>query len=85
MKQAHELLDDMGNAAGELRRKKHELARMKKSLRALSDDVKTFIILLDGEMTRPSDNLRGQRIAKMSNGLELKNDMVRRFSLGLRK
>lgn len=75
----------MGEIALELRRMKHARARMKKALRSLSDDVKTFIILLDAEMTRPSDVLRGQRIAKMTNGLQLKNDMARRFALGLKK
>lgn len=61
-----------------------ELRSAKKALRGLSDDVKNFLDALDVEMGKPSTFERGNRIAIAANALNLRNDIVRRYSLGLK-
>lgn len=61
-----------------------ELRSARKALRELSDDVKNFLAALDTEMKKPSSLERGNRVAIAANALNLRNDIVRRFSLGLR-
>ena len=53
------------------------------ALRSLSDTVLVFLVALDREMAQPSSAERGARVSKLSNALELRNDIVRRFTLGL--
>lgn len=60
-----------------------ELRSARKALRELSDDVKNFLAALDVEMKKPSSLDRGARVAVAANALNLRNDMVRRFSLRL--
>jgi hypothetical protein len=50
-------------------------------LRMLTTTVGRFVKLLDAEMARPSDVLRGQRIAQACNALENANDHAKRFGL----
>ncbi len=52
-----------------------------RALKALTRDVRAFLLLLDGEMKKPSTVERGKKIAALSNALELANDKVRRFTL----
>lgn len=60
-----------------------ELRKVKKDLRTLSDVVNAFLASLDEEMQKPYSDQRGRRIAALANGLNLQNDIVRRFTLGL--
>lgn len=60
-----------------------ELRSTRKALRQLSDDVKAFLAALDVEMRKPSSLERGQRVATAANALNLRNDTVRRYSLGM--
>jgi hypothetical protein len=75
---------DLGNCAVELRKKKHELRNSKKHLTALTNSVATCLRAMDEEMAKPSSPERGSRIAKISNALNLQNDIARRFGLGQR-
>lgn len=52
-----------------------------KECKSLTDFVKDYLVLLDHEMRQPSSPKRGERIAELSNKLQMKNDMVRRFTL----
>jgi len=45
--------------------------------------VRSFIDALDSEMRRPSSPERGKRIAYLSNQLDLSNDRLRFFDLGI--
>ena len=58
-----------------------ELRHAKKYLRELTRAVTQALAALDAEMKKPSTNERGQRIAKISNFLELQNDLAKRFGL----
>lgn len=57
--------------------------KLRKDLKDLTGFVKDFLVLLDHEMTKPSSVERGQRIGQLARRLEMKNDMVRRFTLEL--
>ena len=59
------------------------LRKLEKDLRGLTDDVRTYLKWLDEEMRKPSSPQRGSRIARASNSLEMRNNMVRRFTLGI--
>ena len=56
---------------------------LKKSLRTLSHSCFIFLRQLDEVMKGPSTPERGQKIAKLSNYLEMANDTVRRFALDM--
>jgi len=60
-----------------------EERKLKKALKELSLAVSRFLRLLDDTMTQPEGKARGQAIAKLSNDLEMANDLVRFFSLGV--
>lgn len=57
--------------------------KLRKSLKELTSYVKDFLVLLDHEMRKPSSVERGRRIGELARKLELKNDMVRRYTLEL--
>ena len=54
----------------------------KKYLTELSNAVSCSIKLIDKEMQTPSTRKRGQKIAHITNQLELQNDIAIRFGLG---
>lgn len=56
---------------------------LRKELHGLTDFVKDYLVLLDDAMRAPEGLARGKRIAELSNKLQMKNDMVRRFTLDL--
>lgn len=58
---------------------------LKKHLRDLTVCVTQCLAALDAEMLKPSTPERGSRIARISNALNLQNDIARRFGLGLTK
>ena len=62
---------------------KKQAREYKKALTELSDAVVTALNVLDIEMRQPSSPKRGEKIAQIANALNLKNDIVRRFTLGL--
>jgi hypothetical protein len=68
----------------EAQKLKRELNKQRKVLHDLTDEVWAFLQLLDKEMRKPSNPERGTRIAQLSNRLELQNDLIRRFRLGLK-
>ena len=55
----------------------------KKALRELSAVVSVNIKLLDEAMGEPESKERGQKIAAILNGLDMVNDSVRYFHLGV--
>lgn len=55
----------------------------KRDLKRLSDAVLVFLHLLDAEMMAPSTEMRGRRVAKLCNLLDLENDRVRFGALGV--
>lgn len=63
------------------RRKVRELT---KHLRDITACVTICLTHLDAEMARLSSPERGGRIARISNALNLQNDIARRFGLGER-
>lgn len=56
-----------------------------RELRRLSDYVKDFLVLLDYTMKQPESVDRGRRVADLANKLEMKNDIVRRFTLEINR
>lgn len=60
-----------------------EYRKLRKEFREYTDQVKAFIVLIDHTMKQPESVERGKRIADLTNKLELKNDSIRRFVLGL--
>lgn len=58
-----------------------ELKKFRKEFVGLTQFVKDYLVLLDHYMKQPESPERGKRIAALSNKLEMKNDMVRRFTL----
>lgn len=56
----------------------------RKHLVGLTKAVDYFLDVLDAEMKKPSDFERGQRIAKMCNGLNMANDSAKHFALGIK-
>jgi hypothetical protein len=62
------------------------MAKRCKYHRKLDDytrDIVRLIHVIDAEMKKPSDNARGKRMAAILNRLELGNDSVMRYTLGL--
>lgn len=64
--------------------KVREARELKKHLRDLTNTVTQCLAAYDAEMAKPSSPERGGRIAKISNALNLQNDIARRFGLGER-
>ena len=62
-----------------------EAKKLRKALTNLTGYVHSFLILLDYEMKKPSTPERGRRIADLANKLELKNDMITRFTLNKKR
>lgn len=62
------------------RRKNRDL---KKHLKDLTATVSCCLVTLDAEMAKPSSPERGGRIARISNALNLQNDIARRLGLGI--
>lgn len=63
---------------------KRKIRELTKHLRDLTGAVKLCLAALDAEMAKPSSAERGSRIAKISNALQMQNDIARRFGLGQR-
>lgn len=78
-KQADELLDAMVQKRLAAMR---DARNLKKHLRDLTATVKICLEHLDAEMAKPSSPERGGKIARISNALNLQNDIARRFGLG---
>lgn len=57
--------------------------KLRKEFKLHTDFVKDYLVLIDAEMRKASSPERGSRIAQLSNKLQMKNDMVRRFALDL--
>lgn len=74
-----ELLDKMSAERLTYMRQAREL---RKHLRDLTATVKICLEHLDAEMAKPSSPERGGKIARISNALNLQNDIARRFGLG---
>lgn len=55
----------------------------RKYLRELTAAVERHLSALDSEMSKPSDQERGRRVAALCNALELANDQALRFGLGV--
>lgn len=64
---------------------KRKVRELTKHLRELTDIVTQCLTALDAEMVKPSSPERGGRIAKISNALNLQNDLAKRFGLGITK
>lgn len=62
---------------------KKQAREYKKALLELSDAVVVALNVLDTEMRQPSSPRRGEKIGRIANALNLQNDMVRHFTLGL--
>lgn len=58
---------------------------MKKHLTDLTSVVTQCLAAYDAEMCKPSTPDRSGRIAKISNALNLQNDIAKRFGLGITK
>lgn len=59
-----------------------ECQDLRKHLKNLTQLVTSYILKIDEEMVRPYSHQRGGRIARLTNGLEMANDMARHFGLG---
>lgn len=57
--------------------------KLRKHLRELSAAVTKHLADLDAEMKKPANVERGKRIARLSNELDVANDRVRYFALGV--
>jgi hypothetical protein len=55
----------------------------KRDLRKLTEGVTAFLAILDREMGQPSTEMRGRRIAKLCNDLDMLNDRIRYSALGI--
>ena len=60
-----------------------EEREIKRCLLDLVTTVERYLTHLDKEMKQPSALERGQRIADLSNKLELSKDLAKRFGLGI--
>jgi len=58
---------------------------LRNHLRALALRVNYFLAALESEMLQKSTARRGGNIAKLSNDLEMQNDLALRFGLGLER
>ena len=59
-----------------------EPGKILKALKNLSKVVTICVNAIDAEMNKPASGMRGSRIAKICNALEMENEKVRYFSLG---
>lgn len=64
-----------------LKVEKRKARELRKNLRDLTACVAATINALDVEMKKPSSNERGSRIAKITNALEMQNQMAIRYGL----
>lgn len=55
---------------------------LRKYLTVLTTTTERAIGAIDAEMRKPSTTGRGQQIARITNALELQNDLALRFGLG---
>jgi hypothetical protein len=62
---------------------KRENRKLKKNLKDLTKCVGDVLACIDKEMSQPSTNKRGKRIAKLANALDMANDSALHFGLGL--
>jgi len=62
-----------------------EVREQQKQLKALCQHVIAHLAAMDVEMTKPSTEQRGKRIAKLCGDLELANDIALRYGLGLER
>lgn len=67
----------------ELELAQRRIKQLEKKLKSLSDDVLVFLHLHDEQMKKASDFERGRRIARMSNWLDQRNDLIRYSTLGV--
>lgn len=67
-----------------LRALRRERTDLRIQLRDLTFSVTRAIAALDAEMQQPSTVERGKRIAQICNGLQLANDIAKRFGIGRR-
>jgi hypothetical protein len=58
-----------------------ENREIRKHLRVLTQAVDYFLFRLDAEMKGPSSEERGKRIAAFANGLDMQNQIAKRFGL----
>ncbi len=65
-----------------IRKLRAENRALKKTLREHTDIARKVIAAIDAEMKKPSDNGRGQRIARITNALEFSTDSACHFQLG---
>lgn len=59
-----------------------DAASLRRGLRVLTRDVRTYLRTLDTVMKQPATEQRGREIARLSNALEMANDRARYFVLG---
>ena len=57
--------------------------KLRRSLLKMTDYVRAFLGALDDEMKSPSSLNRGGRVALLSNKLDIANDSIRYFELGI--
>jgi hypothetical protein len=57
--------------------------KLRKGLRELTDHVQAYLVLVDQEYKKQESVERGKRLADLANKLQLKNDLVRRYTLEL--
>jgi hypothetical protein len=69
----------------DLRTTQRQLRETRKAFLRLTLAVRVCTTALDVEMMQPSTEERGKRVAKITNALELENDIARRYGLGLKK
>lgn len=60
-----------------------EARRLRATLKRLSDQVSVALNAIDSEMKQPPSSVRGSRMAKICNALEMANDRVRYNELGV--
>lgn len=66
-----------------LKKFRKEARELRKALVILTKNVRWFIAQLDVVMANPSTVEREKIIAKLSNELEIANDLARHFDLGI--
>ena len=65
-----------------LRAARREAREYKKHLKHITAAVRVYVAALDRVMATPHSHGRDQEIARLTNSLELENDMARHFGLG---
>ncbi len=59
------------------------IRKLRAELRALVSTCESCLIAFDNEMKKPSNEMRGKRIAYICNQLEFQKDSAKHFGLGL--